>query len=132
MRCIYVFMYMVLVFMQWGGIAIGQESAQSVEAVAPAAEACEGILCSVMQKFPEINAWLLAVFIFLSVMLRAVADLLGFVGKQLKKDGANKWAEKLGSWSLWAAQLVASLNGGTPKVVLEKKVADVTGKSDKS
>jgi hypothetical protein len=94
---------------------------QSSAALAADASAACGTLCQVMGNFPELNAWLIAIFTFLGLTLRAAAELLGFASKALSKSD-NGWTQRLGDWALWCSSVVGWFGGGTPKAVLEKKV----------
>lgn len=114
--------FMLQLFIGLTYMLIFTASVSLAQEVAPAAEVCSGLLCQVMGNFPEINAWIIAVFTFIGLMLRASADLLGFVSKQLKKSD-NGWAQRLGDYAVYCASVVGWFGGGTPKVVLDKKVA---------
>lgn len=111
-RFIAMFLYMIFFT---SGIALAQD------AVVAAAPACTGLLCQVMGNFPEINAWLIAVFTFIGITLRAAAELIGFASSHLKKSD-NGWAQRLGDWAVYCASVVGWFGGGTPKVVLQSKV----------
>jgi hypothetical protein len=118
-----------LLFLGTTIIAMGQElievpmDAQMVE------EVCTGLVCEVMKGFPEVNAWLIAVFTFIGLILRAAADLLGFISDKLKHENAGAWAKKLSGWSVQAAKVIGWFGGGTPKIVLEQKVEKALGKA---
>lgn len=96
-----------------------------------AANACSGMLCQVMGNFPDVNAWLIAIFTFLGLMLRVSADLLGFASTKLGKSDSG-WAQRLSDWALFCASVVGWFGGGTPKAVLQAKVeAHIEKQGDK-
>ncbi len=99
--------------------------------VPPLPDICEGFLCSILGKFPEISGWVIALFTMIGLILRAVAEFLGFLATQLKSAGASSWAVKLGSFSEWCAQIIGWFGGGTPSIVLDKKVAKKLGQTVK-
>lgn len=83
-------------------------------------ETCTTFVCKVMDGFPEINAWLVAIFTFLAVFLRALAELVTFVGHRLNNEKTGKMGDKIESFSRWAAQILGWFGAGTPKVTKEK------------
>lgn len=90
-----------------------------------------GFWTDLMKGFPAMNAWLVAVFTFIGLILRASADFVAFLGKQLSNKSASDFGEKLESWSLKIATILGWFGGGTPKAVLDKKVAsEIAKKSD--
>jgi hypothetical protein len=126
----------LFLFLNLSQIALGQELVSVAGPVATdepimSQEVCTSIVCEALSKFPEVNAWLIAIFTFIGLMLRATADLLGFVATRLAKAELGVWAKKLGSWALWSAQVVGWFGGGTPKVVLAKKVEKAIGEQSK-
>lgn len=102
-------------------VAFGQEVLPEAVMVDLPAE-CTGILCSVLKGFPELNAWLIAVFTFIGLFLRASADLLAFVGKKIANKSASDMGLKLASFAMYSAKIVGWFGGGTPKLVLEQAV----------
>lgn len=103
-------------------IALGQEFVEVPMEATMVEEVCTSIVCEIMKGFPEVNAWLIAIFTFIGLGLRITADLLGFISGKLKHEEAGKWAVKISDWAVKAAQVIGWFGGGTPKVVLEKKV----------
>ena len=108
------FFFLIVLFYIFPDIAVAQE------ATSPD---CTSIFCQVLAKFPEVNEWLLVTFTFIGLILRAMADFVAFVGKKLENRAASEWGQKLGSWALWAAQVIGWFGGVTPKAVIAKKVA---------
>ena len=106
----------VTLFVTLSDVAISQE-------VIAAPVEC-GVLCQALKSFPEINAWLIAIFTAIGLILRAVADLLAFIGSKVEKKAVGEWGIRFNSYALWAAQIIGWFGGGTPKAVLEKKLAD--------
>lgn len=82
---------------------------------------CTTAICQVMGNFPDINAWLIAIFTFLGLLLRASADLLGFASKALAKSDSG-WGQRLSDLALFCSKVVGWFGGGVPKVVLENKI----------
>jgi hypothetical protein len=121
-RLIYVLAYMLF------GTASLVLAQDVVPVVAPV---CSGLLCQIMGGFPELNAWLIAIFTFIGIVLRASAELIAFVSLHLKKSD-NGWSQKLGALALRCAAIVGWFGGGTPKLVLQAKIDAAVEKSDES
>jgi len=125
----------LFVFLSLSDIGLAQDVEQVTEPLFYV-EKCTTVWCTLLSGFPEINAWLLAIFTFLGLTLRGAADFLGFVGKMLHNKGTSDLATKLGSWAIWAAQAVGWFGGGTPKVTAEKIASkdakDGTGSPEKT
>lgn len=83
--------------------------------------ACEGFWCTLLGNFPELGAWAIAIFTFLSVVLRATAELVLFVSKKLDHEKTGEWGKRISSWGKWAGQLLGWFGAGVPKAVLEEK-----------
>jgi hypothetical protein len=120
------FLFAALFFLNGADVAL----AQSADQVLPlfSEEGCKTFWCSVLQNFPELNVWLLAIFTFIGLTLRATSDLLVFVGAKIENKSASELGAKLNSYALWAAQIIGWFGGGTSKAILAKKVADELGK----
>jgi len=90
-------------------------------AIAETAPGCEGLICHVIAVFPEITVWLIAIFAFLSVVLRATSELLSFIGERLQKDKVSGISLQIGTYAIWAAKVLGWLGAGTPKALKEEK-----------
>ena len=97
-------------------------------ALAQGAVNCPTFLCEALKNFPELNAWILVIFTSLGLILRGISDILVFTGEKIKNKSASDWGAKLGSYAVWAAQVVGWFGGGTSKAILAKKVQDELGK----
>lgn len=95
--------YALVVFLS-SGIALAQDPIA-------ASAVCTSVICQVMGKFPEFNAWLIAIFTFLGIVLRAGSELMAFVALQLDKSD-HGWANKLAEWSMWCAKAIGWFGGG--------------------
>lgn len=106
-------LFFILVIFASADVAAAQEATTALEC---------GAICQVMKGFPELNAWILAVFTALGLILRAIADLLAFIGSKVEQKAVGEWGKRFNSYALWAAQIIGWFGGGTPKAVLEKKM----------
>jgi len=111
----------LLAFVFSADVALAQE-------VAAEAAACTSFMCEAMKNFPEINAWLIVIFTSLGLILRGVSELLVFVGSKIQNKASSEWGARLGSYAVWAAQVVGWFGGGTPKAIIQKKVDNELGK----
>lgn len=90
---------------------------------APPAEApwWFGLVTEMMGNFPEVNGWLLAVMVFMSVVLRATADLLGFVSVKTQGKGDDKAYQLVSKAALWAGVVLGWFGGGKSKLIEKAK-----------
>jgi hypothetical protein len=98
--------------------AAGGDAALEVVEALP--DECTGFVCTAMANFPEINAWLIAIFTFLAISLRALAEFITFVGHRLNNEKTGQLGNKIESFARWAAQILGWFGAGTPKVTKEK------------
>lgn len=85
-------------------------------------EPCDTMVCEVLKGFPDLNAWLIAAFMFLSVMLRALAELLDFVALKTGNAQVRGWHAMVSKAAGFASKVLGWFGGGTPKAVLRRKV----------
>ena len=71
-------------------------------------------------QFPEVNGWIVAILLFLSVGLRASAELLLFISTKTENTWDNKLAATLSKSTAWAAAVLGWFGGGKPKGVDKK------------
>ncbi len=79
------------------------------------------MVTDLMGNFPDVNGWLIAVLLFLSVGLRATAELLGFIALKTDTDKDDKAAATLAKAALWSGSLLGWFGGGKPKTVEKAK-----------
>lgn len=77
-------------------------------------------LRGVLDKLPEINAWLFAVLMFLMVFLRGLSELLAFIAEKTENKSDDKWAAIVAKLSWWASAAVGWFGGGKSKKLIEK------------
>lgn len=119
MKKVFLALIGLLVYLNLAQIAVAQEVTAS---------ACEGILCMLLQNFPEVSAWAIAVFTFLAVVLRASAELLLFISERLKNAKVGSVAAKIGSYAEWAGKILGFFGAGVPKKIIAAKVEAQIGK----
>lgn len=73
-----------------------------------------------LDKLPEINAWLLAVFMFLMVFLRGLSDLLAFIAEKTENKSDDKWAAIVAKLAWWASSAVGWFGGGKSQKLIDK------------
>lgn len=116
--------WMILLGVLFGsGIALAQEAVQVTMT-------CTDWWCPLLAQFPSLSAWVVAIFTFISLTLRASAELLGFIGKQLANGNASAWAKRAGEWAVIASRIVGWFGGGTPKAAKEAIVAKAPDKTN--
>jgi hypothetical protein len=83
------------------------------------------ILNGILGQFPQINAWLVAIFIFLLGFFRALSELLGFIAlkTESKKDDAILGKVNLILW--WLTHISGWFGAGYPKVIENKPIDSV-------
>lgn len=108
------------------GVLVAQEVMDSAAPVI--APACDSVLCMLLKNFPEVSAWGIAIFTFLAVVLRALAELLLFISNRLKNAAAGSWAKRIGEWATWAANILSWMGAGMPKQLLLQKAQAINDK----
>lgn len=78
-------------------------------------------LADTLGNFPDWNAGLIAVLIFLSLVLRGSAELLGYVAQKTKTDTDDKILGYVSKAALWAGTILGWFGGGKPKQVDKAK-----------
>lgn len=78
---------------------------------------CTSWACEALKGFPQVNAWLLVIFSFLGVMLRAVSELLAFIALRFD-DKEGKWPARLAEYSMFCAKVVGWFGGGKSKKII--------------
>lgn len=108
--------FFATLFLFFTSLALGQDGLP-----APVQDvSCETFVCLFQQNFPDISAWLVATFVFLGAVVRATAEFLTFVGKQLQHQKTSAIAEKLGSVVVWIAQVLGWFGVGTTSGAKER------------
>ena len=79
------------------------------------------MLSDTLGNFPDFNAGLIAVLVFLSLLLRGSAELLGFVAQKTKTDKDDKLLAYISKAALWAGAVLGWFGGGKPKQVDKAK-----------
>jgi len=113
MRTAFWFLIAITVFLQGTAIALGQPAV-----VLPPDDApwYVSITAKFLGQFPDINGWVIAIFMALSVILRAVADLLTFISEKTVGKKDDEWAKWFAGLADWAASILGWFGGGVPKV----------------
>ena len=72
-------------------------------------------------QFPEINGWLMAIMGFLSIILRATAEILGFIAKKTADKKDDKIYKTINDASFYTGQVVGWFGGGKPRQIEKAK-----------
>lgn len=83
---------------------------------------CEGWWCPFLENYPQYVGAIVAISTCLSLVLRAVSDLLLFIGKSFSSDDSTAIGNKLASYSIMLAKVIGWFGVGTPKAILEEKI----------
>lgn len=76
-----------------------------------------GMATDLMGQFPDVNGWLIAVMMFLSVVLRASAELMGFIANKTASKADDQAHGVLTKAAAWTASLLGWFGGGKPAQV---------------
>jgi hypothetical protein len=92
-----------------------------------AAPTCQGILCSVIEKFPGIGM-LIVYLVSLQMILRGVAEALIYLSAKTETETDNKIAAYVSQASWVLGNLLAKFGYSVPKAVIEEKAIAMASK----
>lgn len=108
------------------GVLVGLDSAIAFAQDA-ASVACQGPLCSLVEKFPGVGV-LLVYLVALQILLRGVAEALIYLSARTETDTDNKLAAWVSQASWVLGNLLSKFGYSVPKAVVEEKAQQLAEK----